>query len=52
MRSPAVRPLIAEVEFPDEETADAFEPPEWFDEEVTGNKTYLNETLATKGLPR
>ena len=43
---------IAEVEFPDEETADAFEPPEWFDEEVTGNKTYLNETLATKGLPR
>ena len=44
--------LIAEVEFPDEETADAFEPPEWFDEEVTGNKTYLNETLATKGLPR
>lgn len=44
--------LVAEVEFPDEEAADAFEPPEWFDEEVTGNKTYLNETLATKGLPR
>ena len=44
--------LIAEVEFPDEKTADAFEPPEWFDEEVTGDKTYLNETLATKGLPR
>jgi CYTH domain-containing protein len=30
--------LIAEVEFPDEETADLFEPPESFDEEVTGNR--------------
>lgn len=44
--------LTAEVEFPDEETAVAFEAPEWFGEEVTGNTSYLNETLATEGAPR
>ena len=44
--------LIAEVEFPDEKTADAFQAPEWFGEEVTGDRAYLNETLATKGPPR
>jgi CYTH domain-containing protein len=43
---------VAEVEFPDEEAADAFEPPPWFGEEVTGKKEYLNETLATEGPPR
>ena len=43
---------IAEVEFPDEETADEFEPPDWLAEEVTGDERYLNQTLATKGLPR
>jgi len=42
---------IAEVEFPDEETADSFEPPAWFGREVTGNRRYLNETLATEGAP-
>ena len=44
--------LVAEVEFPDETAADVFEPPAWFSEEVTGNKTYLNQTLATEGRPR
>jgi adenylate cyclase len=44
--------LVAEVEFGDEKAADAFEPPEWFGEEVTGNRSYLNETLATQGDPR
>ncbi len=44
--------LVAEVEFPDEESAEAFEPPDWFGEEVTGDHDYLNETLATKGRPR
>jgi CYTH domain-containing protein len=43
--------LTAEVEFPDEEAAEEFEPPNWFGEEVTGNTKYLNETLATKGRP-
>jgi len=43
---------IAEVEFPDERTADAFEPPDWFGAEVTGKPDYLNESLATDGAPR
>jgi adenylate cyclase len=42
---------IAEVEFPDEQGADSFEPPDWFGEEVTGKRKYLNETLATEGAP-
>jgi len=42
---------IAEVEFPDERSANEFEPPSWFGEEVTGNRRYLNETLATAGAP-
>ncbi len=44
--------IVAEVEFPDEAKADAFEAPGWFGVEVTGNTDYLNETLATKGLAR
>jgi adenylate cyclase len=44
--------LVAEVEFPDEGSADAFEVPDWFGKEVTGDRTYLNETLATEGLPK
>jgi adenylate cyclase len=43
---------IAEVEFPDEASADAFEGPDWLGQEVTGDERYLNETLATKGPPR
>jgi adenylate cyclase len=43
---------VAEVEFPDERTADEFEPPEWFGDEVTGERSHLNETLATEGRPR
>ena len=42
---------IAEVEFPDENAADEFEPPGWFGREVTGDRRYLNETLATEGAP-
>jgi adenylate cyclase len=44
--------LVAEVEFPDEGSAEAFEAPDWFGEEVTGERTYLNETLATEGIPK
>jgi CYTH domain-containing protein len=43
--------LVAEVEFPSEEEARAFEPPEWLGEDVTGDPHYLNETLATDGAP-
>jgi len=42
---------VAEVEFPDDAAADSFEPPEWFGQEVTGERPYLNETLATEGRP-
>ena len=43
--------LVAEIEFPSEDEARDFQPPEWIGEEVTGDKRYLNETLATKGRP-
>jgi len=43
---------VAEVEFDDERAASEFEPPDWFGSEVTGKDEYLNETLATEGLPR
>lgn len=43
--------MVAEIEFPSEEEAKAFEPPGWLGEEVTGDHRYLNETLATSGVP-
>jgi CYTH domain-containing protein len=43
--------LVAEVEFPSEDEAGLFEPPDWIGEEVTGDERYLNETLATRGAP-
>jgi adenylate cyclase len=43
--------VVAEIEFPSEEEARAFEPPEWLGEDVTGDRRYLNETLATDGAP-
>ena len=44
--------VVAEIEFPSEEEARAFDPPDWLGEEVTGDRRYLNETLATEGAPR
>lgn len=43
--------VVAEIEFPSEEEARAFDPPVWLGAEVTGDPRYLNETLATRGLP-
>ena len=43
--------IVAEIEFPSEEEARDFDPPEWFGKEVTGEHAYLNETLAAEGLP-
>jgi adenylate cyclase len=43
--------MVAEVEFTTEDEARAFQPPEWLGEEVTGDPRYLNETLATDGVP-
>jgi CYTH domain-containing protein len=43
--------VVAEVEFPDEDAADEFEPPAWFGDEVTEDKAFRNATLATDGMP-
>lgn len=44
---PPFAPLImAEVEFGSREAAEAFVPPDWFDEEVTYNKAYHNSYMA------
>ena len=38
--------IIAEVEFDSEEDANAFQPPEWFDEDVTLDRKYHNSNLS------
>lgn len=38
--------VLAEVEFPDEESALSFTPPEWFGEDVTYSPKYHNSTLS------
>jgi adenylate cyclase len=43
--------VVAEIEFPSEEEAKGFDPPAWLGEDVTGDSRYLNETLATRGIP-
>jgi adenylate cyclase len=43
--------LVAEVEFADEAASDAFTPPDWFGEEVTGDRRYANQALAVEGPP-
>ena len=43
--------VVAEIEFDSEDQARGFEPPDWLGEEVTGDRRYLNETLAAQGAP-
>jgi CYTH domain-containing protein len=43
--------VTAEIEFPDEATALAYEAPAWLGEDVTGDVRYNNRTLATDGIP-
>lgn len=43
--------VVAEVEFPSEADARAFEPPEWLGEDVTADKRFKNQRLATDGAP-
>lgn len=38
--------VVAEVEFPDENSCEAFVPPDWFGEEVTGSARYSNVVMA------
>ena len=42
--------IIAEVEFKDEESAAAYNPPEWFDEDVTGDVRYSNAHMSSERL--
>lgn len=47
--APPIAPLImAEVEFPSMEMADAFVPPAWFDEDVTNDPEYHNSVMSRK----
>lgn len=48
---PPFAPLVmAEVEFGSREAAEAFVPPDWFDEDVTYRKEYHNSFMASKKL--
>lgn len=42
--------IMAEVEFPSIEMADAFIAPDWFDEDVTLNPEYHNSNMSKKDL--
>jgi CYTH domain-containing protein len=42
---------VGEIEFDSESESDAFDPPEWLGEEVTGDSRYANQSLAVNGLP-
>lgn len=42
--------IIAEVEFPDEESAAAYKPAEWFAEEVTGDVRYSNAHMSIEKI--
>ena len=42
--------IMAEVEFPDEETANAYLPEDWFLEDVTGDKRYHNSNMSRNGF--
>lgn len=41
--------ILAEVEFPSEEEAKAFTPPDWFGEDVTFSSKYHNSVLSQMG---
>lgn len=46
--APFIPLVIAEVEFPDKETAEAFLPLDWFDQDVTNDPAYHNSNLSRK----
>ena len=43
--------VTGEVEFPDADTALAFEAPEWLGRDVTEDPRYANQKLAVEGIP-
>jgi adenylate cyclase len=44
--------VVAEIEFESAPAATAFDPPDWFGLEVTDDRRYKNQALATSGRPR
>ncbi|WP_035772192.1 hypothetical protein [Butyrivibrio sp. VCD2006] len=42
--------VLAEVEFPDEESAAVYKPAEWFDQDVTGDTRWSNAHMSTEEL--
>jgi adenylate cyclase len=42
---------VAEVEFPDQESARSFQAPDWFADEITDRDAYRNRSLATRRRP-
>lgn len=42
--------LLAEIEFPSEEAANAFQMPDWFSEDVTNDIRYHNSNLSKKKI--
>lgn len=42
--------VIAEVEFPSIEAANAFQPPEWFGEDVTNDPSYHNSNMSRRNI--
>ena len=44
--------ILAEVEFPTEEAANTFAPPDWFTEDVTFKKEYHNSYLSSVDLSK
>ena len=44
--------ITAEIEFDSPQASDVFDPPEWFGNEITGDKRYKNQNLALRGLPK
>ena len=43
--------IVAEVEFPDVSAAEDFPVPDWFGLEITTDKAFKNQQLATQGRP-
>ena len=43
--SPNPNLILAEVEFPSEEAADSFQPPNWFGKEITNDEKYNDYNL-------
>jgi len=43
--------FTVEVEFESQRSSQAFTPPEWFGEELTGDVRYSNQQMAREGLP-